>query len=172
MKLFPHLKLLILLFALISVNGCGYKPSSKYARKVVGEKVSTSVVISAEDPENTVIMKDAIDVAIIEVFHASLTDAQHADTHLVLKISEPIYTPIQYNADGYVIAYRATTNMEIRRTTKDSKKHYNTQGTYDFSVSPNAVITDQERFDAIKYSSAKAIASFIAKVSAEGTKVK
>jgi hypothetical protein len=32
------------------------------------------------------------------------------------------------------------------------------------------VITDKERFDAIKYSAEKAIASFIAQVSAEGSR--
>jgi len=161
----------IVLAILFLANGCGYKPSAKYARKVVGEKVSTSVVIAAQDPENTVIMKDAIDLAIIEVFHASLTDTKHADTHLKLQVSNPVYTPIQYNSDGYVVAYRATTNMQITRTTKNSVKRYHTQGTYDFAVSPNAVITDQERFDAIKYSSAKAIASFLAHISAEGSQV-
>ena len=51
-------------------------------------------------------------------------------------------------------------------------KNYSTNGTYDFSVSPNAVLTDQERFDAIKFSSEKAIKSFIAQVSAEGAREK
>jgi len=161
---------LILLLSLFSA--CGYKPSAKYSREVVGERISTSVTISAQDPENTVIIKDAVDSAIVEVFHGSLTSRSYSDTHLSLSISPPIYTPVQYNSDGYVIAYRATINLAIIRETSGVKKRYATAGTHDFSVVANAVITDQERFDAIRFSSAKAISSFVAQVSAEGSRVK
>ena len=165
------LKLFFLLLLLLELSGCGYKPSSHYSRKVIGEKVSTNVVISAQDPENTVLLKDAVDRAIIETLHQSLVDRQVADTHLDFAITEPSYTPIQYNANGFVIAYRATIVLKITRETKDMKKRYSAKGTYDFAIAPNAVITDQERFDAIKFSTQKAIDSFIAQVSAEGSKV-
>jgi len=165
------LKCILLGMLLFELSGCGYKPSSKYSRKIVGEKISTNVVISAQDPENTVLIKDAVDRAIVEVFRASLVDQKYATTHLSFSISEPRYTPIQYNADGFVIAYRATITLHIIRETKDVRKNYNAIGTYDFTIAPNAVITDQERFDAIKYSTQKAIASFIAQVSAEGSRV-
>jgi len=165
------LKILLVTLVLLELSGCGYKPSSKYSRKVVGEKISTNVIISAQDPENTVLIKDAVDRAIIETFRASLVEKKFATTHLTFSISEPRYTPIQYNADGFVIAYRATIILHIIRETKDIRKNYHARGTYDFTIAPNAVITDQERFDAIKYSTQKAIASFIAQVSAEGTRV-
>jgi hypothetical protein len=161
---------LLFVLLLLGVVGCGYKPSAKYSRGIVGEKIHTSVVISAQDPENTVIIKDAIDAAIIEIFHASLTDVNHADTKLTLSISNPSYAPIQYNADGFVVAYRATIRINIVRDTDLVHKRYATKGTYDFSVVPNAVLSDQERFDAIKYSATKAMASFIAKISAEGSR--
>jgi len=154
------------------MSGCGYKPSSKYARSIVGEKVSTSIIISAQDPENTVIIKDAVDLAVIEIFRASLTDKAYSDTHLNLSISPPTYTALQYDKDGFIIAYRATIVLAISRESKESKKNYNATGTYDFSVDAYAVITDQERFDAIKYSAIKAIASFVAQVSAEGSRLK
>jgi len=166
------LKFLLLSVLSLLVVGCGYKPSSKYSREVVGEKISTSIVISAQDPENTVIIKDAVDAAVIEVFHASLTTKDYSDTHLTISISPPRYAPIQYNADGYIIGYRATIRLGIVRETSGEKKNYTTTGTYDFSIAPNAVVTDQDRFDAIKYSSVKAIASFVAKISAEGSRDK
>jgi hypothetical protein len=164
-------KVLLLSFMAMQLISCGYKPSAKYSRQVVGEKISTSVVISAQDPENTVIIKDAVDSAIIEVFHASLTTKKNSQTHLSLSISEPSYTPIQYNGDGYVISYRSTIVLAIIRESKNIKKSYTASGTYDFSVVPNAVLTDQERFDAIRFSSVKAITSFIAQVSAEGSRI-
>ena len=173
MKIYSHFaKVTFLLFILLELTSCGYKPSAKYSREVVGEKISTSVIISAQDPENTVLIKDAVDSAIIEVFHASLVARKYAQTHLNFSISEPTYTPIQYNSDGYVISYRATINLGIIRTTKAKVKTYHTMGTYDFSVVPNAVLTDKERFDAIKFSSIKAISSFVAQISAEGSRKK
>ena len=154
---------------LLLTSGCGYKPSAKYSREVTGEKISTSVVISAQDPENTVVIKDAVDSAVIQIFHASLVDRAHADTHLQFRISAPRYTPIEYDDNGFVIAYRTTITLKIVRQTANKTKSYSAKGTYDFAVTPNAVITDKERFDAIKYSAQKAIASFVAQVSAEGS---
>jgi hypothetical protein len=161
--------LVLSVFLVVGLSGCGYKPSSKFSRSVTGEKISTSVYISLVDPENTVLIKDAVDAAIVSVFHNSLVDRKYADTHLDIKMSSPIYTPIQYNNDGYVVGYRASVTLNITRETGDEKKTYSSYGTYDFSVEPNAIITDQERFNAIKYSATKAIDSFIAKISAEGS---
>ena len=172
MKTYPHfLKLLTLLTLIIFLSACGYKPSSKYARSVIGEKINTNVTISAQDPQNTVLIKDAVDSAIVEIFHASLTDKAHADTTLSFSLTPPNYSAIQYNTDGYVIAYRATIILKILRESKNIKKNYTAKGTYDFSVVPNAVITDQERFDAIKFSAIKAISSFVAQISAEGSRL-
>lgn len=153
----------------VGLSSCGYKPSSKFSRNVTGEKISTSVSISLVDPENTVLIKDAVDAAIVSIFHASLVERSYSDTHLNISMSAPSYAPIQYNSDGYVIAYRASVTLHIKRETKNETKNYSSYGTYDFSVEPNAIITDQERFNAIKSSASKAIVSFIAKISAEGS---
>ena len=166
------IKLLLLLAIVFSFSACGYKSSAKFARVVVGEKISTSIVISAEDPENTVVIKDAVDAAIIEIFHASLTTKALSHTHLEISINQPSYTALQYDKDGYIIAYRTSITLNIKRDKKGSIKFYTASGTYDFNIVANAVITDQERFNAIKYSSEKAIKSFIAQVSAEGARVK
>ena len=162
------LKIFIILIMILSA--CGYKPSAKYARSVMGEKISTSIYVSQTDPENSVIVKDAVDRAVIEVFHASLTDRIHSDAHLSLRISNPSYSALQYDSNGYVISYRARITLYITRETKSLRKNYTTTGTYDFLVDPNAVLTDQQRFEAIKYSSIKAISAFVAKVSAEGSR--
>lgn len=156
----------------LMVTACGYQPSSKFARSVVGEKISTSVVISARDPENTVIIKDAVDEALISVFHSSLTSRQMSDTHLTLSIGNPSYSPVQYDSNGFIIGYRTHISLNIKRDKNGVTKNYSASGTYDFSISPNAVITDKERFDAIKFSSEKAIKAFLSQVSAEGARSK
>ncbi|NPA59789.1 MAG: hypothetical protein GXO30_04915 [Epsilonproteobacteria bacterium] len=166
------LKYFFSLIVLVLFVSCGYKPSAKFARYTLGERVSTSIIISMQDPENTVIIKDAIDEAIIEVFHASLTDKSSSDSHLVLSIVDPVYTPVVYDKDGFVVGYRMSLILNILRYKDGSSKRYVTSGTYDFEIAPNAVVTDKERFDAIRFSAIKAINSFVSQLSAEGARAK
>lgn len=171
MKIFSYaMKTVISVFFIFTFVACGYKPSAKYSREIVGQKVSTEVVISARDPENSVIIKDAVDAAIIEVFHSSVTSRANSKTHLKIKVSNPSYTPIQYNLQGYVTGYRTTINLNIVRYHDGISKSYSAKGTYDFSIQPNAIISDQERFKAINFGAQKAIRSFLAKISAEGAR--
>jgi len=162
--------LVLAFFVAILLSSCGYKPSAKYARVVVGEKVSTSVVISLQDPENTVLIKDALDSAILKVFHESLRPRNIADTHLNIFMSDIEYQPVQYNNDGFVVAYRAYIKLKIERKTHDKKELYITKGTYDFAIDANSIVSNQQRFEAIENSSIKAIKSFVAKVAAQGAR--
>lgn len=156
----------------ITLSGCGYTPSAKFARDTLGEKISTSVIISAQDPQNTVVIKDALDKAIIEVFHASLVSKDRSDSHLVIKMATPSYTPIIYDENGFVTGYKMSVFLNITKQSKDSSKTYNTRGFHDFAVAPNALVTDQDRFKAISFAAQRAIKAFIAQVSADGARAK
>lgn len=171
MKLFYNIKIFLLLFLVfIILSGCGYKPSAKFSRDVLGEKISTSVIISVQDPENTVVIKDEIDRAVVEVFQASLVSRSVSDTHLVIKMNEPSYAPITYDVNGYITGYRMSVVLNIEKYTNGSSKNYTTRGFYDFSVALNAIVTDQDRFEAIGFAAQRAIKSFAAQVSAEGAR--
>lgn len=159
------------LLLLIVLAGCGYQPSSKYTRQVTGETVSTRVLISMQDPENTVIIKDAVDTAIIMRFKSSLRDYGQAQTHLDIFLNSVAFSPLQYDNNGYIITYRTTIVLRIVRYTGKTSKTYKAKGTYDFAIEPNAIISDQARFTAIEFGSAKAIDSFIAQVAAEGSRM-
>jgi len=165
-----QLQTLLLGLVLLAFVGCGYKPSAKYARQSLGEKVSTFVIISKEDPENSVLIKDAIDTALIDTFHTSLTTKEKSDSHLVIKISTPSYAPIQYDENGFVVAYRMKVTLHITQYKDGHKKNYSASGSYDFAIEPNAIISDQQRFDAIRYAAQKAIVAYLAQVSSSGIK--
>ena len=158
----------LLLFIVLA--GCGYQPTSKYSREVTGETVSTKVIISMEDPENTVIIKDAVDAAVIMRFKSSLRDYGHAHTHLDIFLKSVTFAPLQYDQNGYIITYRTTIVLRFIRHTGKINKAYLAKGTHDFAIEPNAIISDQARFTAIEFGSAKAIDSFIAQIAAEGTR--
>lgn len=164
MRYFLPITLVIALF----FSACGYRPSSVYARGVIGEKVSTSIVISSADPENSVIIKDAVDSAIISIFHSSLKERDDSTTHLIMSLKTPQYVPIEFDSNGFVIAYRMSLTLNIKKIRNGVSKVYISKGTHDFSITPNAIVTDQERFEAIKFSAQKAIHSFIAQTSVDG----
>jgi hypothetical protein len=152
------------------ITGCGYKPSAHYAKQVVGEKVSTEVIISMQDPENTVIIKDAIQKAVINRFHASLTKRSAADTHLRIVLRNVAFSPLQYDENGYIVVYRTRVTLQITRVTGENTQLYPVSGIYDFVIEPNAIISDQARFEAIQFGAQKAIDSFAARVAAEGVR--
>jgi len=154
------------------MTGCGYQPSSYESRKVMGESVSTEVLISLADPENTVVLKDALDEAVIRRFQTKLHPRNSAQTHLTIALQGVDFSPLQFDSNGYIVAYRTTINLSVTRDTGRFTKRYNAVGNYDFTINPNAIITDQQRFDAISKSATKALDSFIAQVAAEGARQK
>ncbi len=163
-------RLIISIFFIILMNGCGYAPSSKSAQIVMGNAVSVKIIISAINPQNTVIIKDAVNRAVIENFRTKLTSYADASTHLVVKLASVGYSPIQYNANGYVISYRMHTVLSVTITHQNITKTYKESGIYDFSIEPNAIISDQIRRAAINNSVSKAISAFVAQISAVGAR--
>ncbi len=157
------------LMAIVMFTGCGYVSAAHYAQGVVGESVSTEVLISAEDPQNTVIIKDAVDTAVITKFRTSLTSKNSSKTHLKIQIASVDFSPLRYDTNGYVTTYRTIVRMHVDRTTMGKTYPYNTSGRYDFDIEPNAIISDQARFNAISQSAQKAIDAFIAHIAAEGS---
>lgn len=157
------------IMAAIVYTGCGYVSAAHYAQAVVGESVSTEVLISMEDPQNTVIIKDAVDMAVITKFRSSLTSKNASITHLKIQIASVGFSPLRYDTNGYVITYRTTVSMQVNRTTLGKTHGYSTTGMYDFDIEPNAIISDQARFNAISQSAQKGIDGFIAQIAAEGS---
>lgn len=157
------------IIAVMMFTGCGYVSAAHYAQSVLGESVSTEVLISAEDPQNTVIIKDAVAAAVITKFRTSLTSKSASQTHLKIKIASVTFSPLRYDTNGYVTTYRTTVTMNIQRIRGGKVHGYITSGMYDFDIEPNAIISDQARFTAISVSARKAIDVFIAQIAAEGS---
>lgn len=168
---YKYISLFTIYFLLFTIfTGCGYQPSSKEAKKVMGETVSTEIIISMPDPENTVVLKDALDEAVIRRFQTNLRHRNDAGTHLQIELKHVGFSALQYDSNGYIISYRTTINLGVTRITTNFTKRYNAVGNFDFTISPNAIITDQQRFEAIQKSTTKALDSFVAQVAAEGSR--
>jgi len=157
-----------LIALLLVLAGCGYRPTSHVVKPVLQESVSTQIVISMQDPDNTVYLKDALDQAVVNRFRTRLTDEAHAKTHLIISLRDVIFLPVRYDTNGYVIAYRAVVTLDIDRRQGEQTRRYNARGSYLFTIEPNAIISDLVRFEAIQYGSEKALDSFVAQIANEG----
>ncbi|MDX1808856.1 MAG: LPS assembly lipoprotein LptE [Sulfurospirillaceae bacterium] len=150
--------------------GCGYKPSSYYTKKVLGDNIHVNVTISRKDPKNSVLVKDAINEAVVGRFGGRLSSKEKADSNLLIGIESVTFTPTVYDKNGYVIAYKTSVVLNTTYETKThGKKSFSATGEYDFPIEANSVISDTKRFDAIKFASLDAVNEIISKISIIGS---
>ena len=149
--------------------GCGYKPTTYYAKSVLGERIYAEVTISRQDPQNTVLIKDSVNEAIVSRFGGKIVSKEAAETFLHVSIGSISFSPTVYDEHGYVIAYKATVYLNIRYQKGEGKaQSIRTSGEYDFSIESNSVISDSKRFEAIRYASNDALDEFISKIAIKG----
>ena len=163
------MKNLLLLFLIFFMLGCGYKPASKITKEVLGEDIFLRVIVSVEDPQNSVLIKDALTDALITRLGKRIVPEPFAQTKLIVSIGSVSFLPITFNRDGDVASYKATVILNIRTIFKDGKStSTNTSGTYDFPIGNDSVISDSQRFDAIRSASYEALDEYIAVISVRG----
>jgi hypothetical protein len=137
---------------------CGYKPTSIYTKEILGDKIYTEVAISLEDPENSVLIKDAINEAVVSHFRSSIVSKDKADSLFYITLNSVSFVPIQYDKHGYVIAYKTHVGLKTKYIDKNRKTHeIYTKGNYDFPIESSSIISDTKRFEAIKFASQKAL---------------
>jgi len=161
-----------LVVCILLFSACGYKPTSIYTKKVLGVAIYVQVETSLEDPENSVLIRDAVNEAVIYKFNARVAREKDASSKLYIKLEDVNLQPIEYDRNGYVIAYKTNVTLRTNYHDKQGKdKVLRTQGDYDFNIESNSVISDTKRFNAIKEASQKAIDAFISRISIEGIKL-
>ncbi len=163
-------KLFIFIVSILIFFGCGYKPSSYYTKQIIGDKIYTKVYVDVKDPENSVLIKDAINEAIVTKFKSSIANnVADANSEFLVKFKSKSFEPIAYDKDGYVVSYKAKVSLKITYIDKFGKRDsFDVMGTYDFPIEANSVISDTKRFEAIKFASYKAISEFISKIAIKG----
>ena len=140
-----------------------------YTKSLMGDKIFVEVRTSLQDPENSVLIRDALNEAVISRFRSRIVPRKDADSTLVMSLKKVSFVPIQYDKNGYVIAYKTYVDLLTHyRDKKGRSGDIFSQGDYDFAIESNSVISDTKRFEAIKHASYKAIDGFISKLSVKG----
>lgn len=169
-----HLSFFLIILFLVA---CGYKPASHQAREILGERIYVDVTISRQDPRNSVLIKDAVNESVITRLGGRLSSKEMANSELLVKIGTTTFTPILYNRDGFVTAYKAKVSLNIKYATIDGKSgSFSPTGEHDFPVAENpdgttnSVISDAKRFEAIKLASLDALNEFVSSLALRGIK--
>lgn len=153
----------------VVISGCGYKPSSYYAKQALGDRLYAEVTISRQDPRNSVLIKDAVNEAIVSRFGGKLVTKEQADSVLRVNIQSISFSPTVYDTYGYVIAYKTTVVLAMQYENADKKiEKLTATGEYDFSIETNSVISDTNRFEAIRYAANDALDEFVSKIAIKG----
>ena len=166
-----YLALFTFHFSLFTFAGCGYKPATVYTKKVLSDKIYTEIEIYRRDPENAVLVKDALNEAIVSRFGAQVVPKKEATTILHVRFNRVSFRPIQYDVNGYAIYYRADVSLKIDYKTPTAKGSETVEGFYDFPIRPKAIISDALRFQAIKNGSAKALDAFVSRMAMRGIRL-
>ncbi len=157
--------IIILLFGFI---GCGYRPSATITPKTIGDKVYTEVDVSLSDPENAVLIKDALNSALLNRLKSNITTRDRADSTIKVLYNSIKFYPLQYNKNGYVVYYQADINLKFQFIKDNKIREKIITGRYSFPIRPSAIISTSLRFEAIKKGSIKALDQFIAYLSSLG----
>lgn len=161
----------ILSFYLFLLTSCGYLPTSKVANNIFSDKIYINTVISQQDSRNSIYIVDTIRELVISKLGKSPALKEEADDILYVSMQSLSFIPIIYDENGYVIAYKARIVLEFDLTFKNGQKDkIRTSGDYDFAISPNTVISDTARFEAIKVASSEAFDEFVSMVAIKGHK--
>jgi len=163
-----HFLLLPFISFIIFFTACGYKPSAYYAQKLVGEKVYTQVDVSLSDPENAVLTKDALNMALQTRLKRKVSKENNADSSLYVFYKTIRFIPLQYDRNGYVVFYQAHITLDFTFKKGSIKENRQIVGRYEFPIRPSAIISTDLRLKAIEQGSLKALDEFITYLAAQG----
>lgn len=163
MKKIPLLLLVFILF-----TACGYRPSTSYAQKLIGQNVYTEVDVSLSDPENAVLIKDALNMALQTRLKRKVAKEKNADSTILVTYKNIRFIPLQYDKNGYVVFYQAHVTLDFTFKKAKTLETRSIVGRFEFPILPSAIISNDVRFKAIEKGSLKALDEFISYLAVKG----
>ena len=156
-----------LLFVFL-LTACGYRPSSHYTKKMIGQKLYTEVEVSLSDPENAVLTKDALNRALYTRLKSHASSKKEADSSIKVRYKSINFIPLQYDHNGYVVHYQAHITLGFIFEKGKVRDERLIVGRYEFPIRPSAIISNDLRFKAIEQGAIKALDEFISYLSVKG----
>jgi hypothetical protein len=166
------IKLFTFYFLLFTFTGCGYKPSSYYAKNEITGKVYVDLEMDIENSQNSVLVKDAMNEMVLSRFNAQLTqNKEEADTVVFVKLASVSHSVMASDNEGYAKTYRANVNISVVYQKKgEDKKHISVSNYYDYNVEANSLVSDQQKQEAVKNAATKALGDLFSKIAVNSFK--
>jgi hypothetical protein len=164
-------------FASLFFSGCGYKPTSHYAKHEIKGNVFVRLKVDINNATNSVIVKDAVNEMVVNQFGAILTNNKNiANTIIDVTLDSVSFKTLQDDNQGYAKLYRTTVGITLKYLYKGKSenisKSINVSGSYDYSVDPNSLITDSKKQEAVKIAAQKALSEIFSKIAVQSFKNK
>ena len=157
---------------LVFLTGCGYKPSTYYAKQEIEGKVYIELIVDLEDPKNSVLVKDALTEIVVGKFDRRLVYKKSlADTIMIVELDSVSTSALQKDEDGYVDLYRTNVSLSVKYKGPNKEGNISTSGSYDFTIDDGVTVSDVKRYEAIKTAANKAMEEVISKFAIESFRV-
>jgi len=164
-----HLSLFTLRAGTLLISGCGYRPAAQYGRDLLPDPVYVDVRLSGVEPRNGVYLKDEILRLLRTRFHERVAlHKEEAVSRIVVPSYSIDYSPLTYDADGYVTRYRVSSKITFELTTPKEKLTKKISTTEDVSIQPGSLTSSLAREAAIRSTVRKAMDQFLAYVAQKG----
>ncbi|WP_169764376.1 LPS assembly lipoprotein LptE [Campylobacter mucosalis] len=159
--------------------GCGYKPVSKITKDVLSDSVYVDVIVDKIEPKNSVLVKDAVMEGVVSRLNKKLGSKDNSNTFIEISTSSLTYQATIYDEYGYISSYKAVLRLNFKTKFKDgSVAMIPASGEYDFSISrpmknsryADSVVSDTEKYNAIREASKEAFDEYISKLAIKGYK--
>lgn len=163
--------LIIVYGLLFTFTGCGYKPSSYYAKGAIEGKVFVDVVLNIKSSNNATYIKDEVNKMVLNRFKGELTDdKKSADSIILINLKSISHSAIVTDSDGYIKTYRATVNAAVTYRSKDDDfKSVSFSDYHDYSIDSSSVISTSKKNEAVRIASMKAISNLFSKIAVRNT---
>lgn len=164
-----YIKFFISILLIAIMTGCGYQPSSKYAKNIFDDSVYVEVKIDPAEPENAPYLTDELRKIIIQRFNGKIAEKDEAKNSIIATYKGTQFIPIAYDSSGYITRYATIVKVEFDIKDKNGKNFKKTiTATSQEGVSESALHTSLSRIQSIRLGLQKALDEFISYVSATG----
>lgn len=160
------------------IFGCGYIPATNAVDAVMDDNIWFEVNVDMIDPENSVTLKDATINGFVDRLGKKIAPSKELANSIVeTKIKSINFSALIYDRFGYVTTYKVNLTLSFKTRLKSGEIfERTTSGDYDFEVSKqvknvkdiSSVISDKDRYEAIKNASYEALNEFISQLSLKG----
>lgn len=166
-------KIVFILFVLLLFfNGCGYKPSTIYAKGAITGKTFVDVILDIKNSTTSTYIKDEVNKMVLTKFNSSLTNKKdQAQSVILINLRSIVHSSIETSSTGFAKTYRTTVNATVSYKNKNSKfKTISVSDFYDYTIDENSVLSTAKKNEAIKIASMKAISTLFSKIAVKNIK--